>query len=125
MAAQRVLVEVDGAVSTRRLLTSHCRSVRQLRELIADECAELSGGAPSSRLLLEYLDEKAGLAITVSDRMSIRTVLARSTLKATFSAPPPSSRRRRRRRNEVVSAVDDDDDDDGGEAGGGSSCLLM
>ena len=60
-----------------------------------------------------------------ADRMSIRTVLARSTLKATFSAPPPSSRRRRRRRNEVVSAVDDDDDDDGGEAGGGSSCLLM
>ncbi|KAL1520263.1 hypothetical protein AB1Y20_023732 [Prymnesium parvum] len=78
-ASQRVLVEVDGAVSTTRVHTGHCRSLPQLRRVLAAAC-----GA-RGEMLLEYLDERAGVAVTVDDECDIALILAKPTLKVTFS----------------------------------------
>lgn len=90
--SQRVLIEVEGKVSTKRVRTNHCRTLKQLRQTIAEACSKESGGAPPSAMLLEYLDEQAGLAITVNSEAQLSTVLRKPTLKATFqlTASPPN-----------------------------------
>ena len=85
--SQRILVEVGGEVCSRRVRTVGCQSVAELREVIAYACDDLVGRVDPSDMLLEYLDEKAGLAILVTDDMGVRGVLSRTTLKATFAEP--------------------------------------
>ena len=63
---QRVLVEACGEVSTVRVATSACYSLPQLRKVVAAACVHLTRGASEKDMLLEYIDEEAGLAITVS-----------------------------------------------------------
>lgn len=64
----RVLIEAGGGVSTVRVVTGGCKSVSQLRRVVAAACEHLSGGAAEEAMHLEYLDEEAGLAITVCTR---------------------------------------------------------
>ena len=85
--SQRILVEVGGEVCSRRVRTVGCQSVAELREVIAYACDDLVGRVEPSDMLLEYLDEKAGLAILVTNDMGVRGVLSRTTLKATFAEP--------------------------------------
>ena len=87
--AQRVLVEVDGTVAgTVRCQTADCRSVRALRRRVRVACRELTGDADlvgDERLVLEYIDEGAGLAVLVVDEAELEPALRMKTLKATFS----------------------------------------
>ena len=118
--AQRVLVEVDGTVAgTVRCQTADCRSVRALRRRVRVACRELTGDADlvgDERLVLEYIDEGAGLAVLVVDEAELEPALRMKTLKATFSCrrgteqraggrgagarkPPPDDRAQKGRRN--------------------------
>ncbi|KAL3928915.1 MAG: hypothetical protein SGPRY_002188 [Prymnesium sp.] len=94
-AVQRVLVEigleikrlhasaqVDGVVSTTRAHTAHCRTLTQLRRAVAEACAVYSDGARESSMLLEYLDERAGLAVVVGDDSDLGLILSKPTLKS-------------------------------------------
>lgn len=117
---QRVLVEVDGTVAgTVRCQTVGCRSVRALRRRVCAACRELTGDADlvgEERLVLEYIDEGAGLAVLVVDEAELEPALRMKTLKATFSCrrgteqraggrgagarkPPPDDRAQKGRRN--------------------------
>jgi len=85
-AFHRVLIEVDGAVITSvSVRTAGCLSLRGLRRRVSKACAEYTGGRPNeSGLVLEYLDEAAGVAVLVSDERELQVALCMSTLKATF-----------------------------------------
>ena len=83
---QRVLVEVDGAVvGTLRVRTTGCRSVPSLRRKVCAACRELTSGVREEAMVLEYLDEGAGLAVLVAEEAELPTALRMATLKATFS----------------------------------------
>ena len=87
---QRVLVETGGEVSTVHVRTSDCRTLKQLRRRIAQQCrAGGSAAAAEASMVLEYLDEEKALAILVDNSTSVEAVLSRPTLKATFAAPVP------------------------------------
>ena len=81
---QRILVEVAGEVCSRRVRTGGCGSVAELREVLCTACDDI-GRFDAADMILEYLDERAGLAILVTDEMGVRGVLDRATLKATFT----------------------------------------
>ena len=134
---QRILVEVAGEVCSRRVRTGGCGSVAELREVLCTACDDL-GRFDAADMILEYLDERAGLAILVTDEMGVRGVLDRATLKATFTEPAASARPGRARakpapgrgrgragyeRGLVDEADADWDEED--SAAGGSRCLVQ
>ena len=136
---QRILVEVAGEVCSRRVRTGGCGSVPELREVLCTACDDL-GSFDAADMILEYLDERAGLAILVTDEMGVRGVLDRATLKATFTAqatrarpgrarakPAPVAGRGRRRAGYERGLVDeaDADWDEEDSAAGGSRCLVQ
>ena len=85
--SQRVLVEVDGAVvGTIRVRAVGCETVRALRRKVSVAAAHLTAGAGDADMLLEYLDEAAGIAVMVSDDVELQTALRMPTLKATFES---------------------------------------
>ena len=136
---QRILVEVAGEVCSRRVRTGGCGSVAELREVLCTACDDL-GSFDAADMILEYLDERAGLAILVTDEMGVRGVLDRATLKATFTEPAARTRpgrarakpapvvgRGRRRAGYERGLVDeaDADWDEEDSAAGGSRCLVQ
>ena len=107
-------------------------------------CGDLGRFDPTE-MILEYLDEGAGLAILVTDEMGVRGVLDCTTLKATFAEPararpgvgrarakpaPVAGRGKRRggyerglRGEDEADAAADWDDDD--SSVGESRCLMQ
>ena len=80
-----MLVEVDGAViTTVRVRTAGCLSLRGLRRRVNAACKEWTGGLGEEGLLLEYLDETARIAVQVVADADLTVALRMSTLKATF-----------------------------------------
>ena len=65
--------------------------------MLCTACDDL-GRFDAADMILEYLDERAGLAILVTDEMGVRGVLDRATLKATFTEPAARARPGRARK---------------------------
>ena len=144
----RVMVEFDGEmVGTVNVRTGACRTVRALRKRVCTAVVHLTDGAGEKGMVLEYLDETAGVAVLMTTQAEVDVAMEMTTLKATFSAGAarhggakgragskavPARVRGRRRgyeRGSVAAADDgdddDDDDDDDGYRAPGGRCAVQ